>query len=146
MEHEFTKTIKSILEKNFPDESEALFSESELMQYLNKKTKSASKGSKARGNFANLFAVYVFIEDYLAKEFHLSGKYENYEGAVFTKLFDRQRELPFGQKLQNHAFNNRMNEEFKKYFPDCEFRPILRKLDTRRYWFNQHLLRVRIGS
>lgn len=146
MEHEFTKTIKSIIEKNFPKSSETIFSKSELIQYLNIKTKSANKGSKSRGSFANLYAIYVLVEDYIAKGFHKSGNYKNYEGAVFSTLFNRQRELPFGQKLQNHALNHRMNEEFKKFFPNCEYIPILRDPNTNRYWFNQNLLKLNVGS
>lgn len=146
MEHEFTKTIKSILEKNFLKLSERIFSKSELLQYINLKTKSANKGSKSRGSFANLYAIYVLVEDYISKGFNKSGNYRTYEGAVFSDLFTRQRELPFGRKLQNHALNHRMNEEFKKFFPSCEFIPILRDPKTNRYWFNQNLLRITIGS
>jgi hypothetical protein len=146
MEHEFTKTIKTIVEKNFPKSSERIFSNSELLQYLNLKTKSANKGSKSRGSFANLYAIYVLVEDYIAKGFHKSGNYREYEGAVFSTLFNRQRELPFGQKLQNHALNHRMNEEFKKFFPNCEYIPILRDPKTNRYWFNQNLLKISVGS
>jgi hypothetical protein len=47
MEHEFTKTIKTILKKDFPTSSESIFSKSELIQYLNIKSKSANKGSKS---------------------------------------------------------------------------------------------------
>lgn len=146
MEHEFTKTIKSILEKKFPKSSETIFSKSELIQYLNIKTKSANKGSKSRGSFANLYAIYVLVEDYISKGYHKAGNYKKYEGAVFSTLFARQRELPFGQKLQNHALNHRMNEEFKKFFPNCHFIPILRDPKTNRYWFNQNLLRLTLRS
>ena len=123
-----------------------IFSESQIIQYLNIKTKSASKGSKSRGSFANLYAVYVLVEDYISKDFHKNNKYTDYEGAVFTDLFRRQRELPFGQKLQNHALNHRMNEEFKKYFPTCDYIPILRDLKTNRYWFNENLLKIKIDG
>jgi hypothetical protein len=146
MEHEFTKRIREILESHFGDMSDRVFSESEIIQYLNIKTKSASKGSKSRGSFANLYAVYVLVEDYLSRDFHKSGKYAEYEGAVFTSLFKRQRELPFGQKLQNHALNHRMNEEFKKYFRTCDYIPILRDPETNRYWFNDNLLRIEIDG
>jgi hypothetical protein len=146
MEHEFTKTIKSIIKKNFPKSPEKIFSNSELLQYLNIKTQSANKGSKSRGSFANLYAIYVLVEDYITNGFDKSGKYQEYEGAVFSVLFNRQRELPFGQKLQNHALNHRMNEEFKRFFPSCEFIPILRDPKTNHYWINQHLLRVVLGS
>ena len=70
--------------------------------------------------------------------------YSDYEGAVYTNIFKRQRELPFGQKLQNHALNHRLNEEFKRYFPTCDFIPILRNPKTNRYWFNENLLKVKI--
>jgi hypothetical protein len=142
MEHEFTKRIKQILRSSFGDVADRIFAQSEIVQYLNIKTKSASKGSKSRGSFANLYAVYVLIEDYLSKGFHKSGNYAEYEGAVFTKLFKRQRELPFGQKLQNHALNHRMNQEFKKYFHTCDYIPILRNPETNRYWFNENLIRI----
>jgi len=32
---------------------------------LNEKTRSTNRGSKARGSFANLYAIYVIIEDYI---------------------------------------------------------------------------------
>lgn len=146
MEHEFTKVIKEVLKSNFGPQSEDIFEKSHLIQYLNIKTKSASKGSKSRGSFANLYAIYVLVEDYIAKGFHKTGNYTDYEGAMFTALFTRQRELPFGRKLQNHGLNHRMNEEFKKYFPSCEFTPILRDPNTSRYWFNENLLKIQIND
>ncbi|OHB78604.1 MAG: restriction endonuclease [Planctomycetes bacterium RBG_16_55_9] len=146
MEHEFTKRIREILQSYFGDASDSVFSKSEIIQYLNIKTKSASKGSKSRGSFANLYAVYVLVEDYLSKGFDKSDNYGEYEGAVFTSLFKRQRELPFGQKLQNHALNHRMNEEFRKYFRTCDYIPILRDPQTNRYWFNENLLKIAIDG
>jgi len=146
MEHEFTKRIREILRNRFAEFADEVFDQSEIIKYLNIKTKSANKGSKSRGSFANLYAVYVLVEDYIARDFHRSGKYSEYEGAVFTKLLKRQRELPFGQKLQNHALNHRMNEEFKKYFPTCDYIPILRNAQTNRYWLNENFLKVKIGS
>lgn len=146
MEHTFTNNIKAILEKHLGKDSEAIFNNSPLIQYLNFKTRSANKGSKARSSFANLYAVYVIIEDYLAKGYDKQDGYANYEGAIFSKLFTRQRELPFGNNLQNHALNNRMNAEFQKYFPTSEFTPILRNLETNRYWINEHLLKIKVGK
>ena len=121
-----------------------IFEKSELLQYLNFKTKSANRDSKARGSFANLYALYVIIEDYLQNKFDKKSGYSKYEGVEFTKLFKRQRELPFGTKLQNHAFNNRMNSEFQKFFPNTEFIPILRNLETYRYWINENLLKIKV--
>lgn len=142
MEHSFTPVIVEVLEKHLPGCGEKIFKASQLVQYLNIKTVSADRGSKARSSFANLYAVYVLVEDYLAHGFHREADYQEYEGAVFSKLFQRQRELPFGSKLQNHALNHRMNEEFRKYFPTSEYTPILRDVETNRYWINENLLAV----
>ncbi len=144
MEHEFTKKIQEILKEKYGTLAQEVFTSSEILQYLNIKTRSAAKGAKSRGSFANLYAIYVLVEDYLANDFDKSGEYCTYEGAMFTKLLKRQRELPFGQKLQNHALNHRMNEEFKKYFRTCDFIPILRSPETNRYWFNENLLKIKV--
>lgn len=146
MEHIFTATIKSVLEKHFGKSADDIFEKSQLIQYINEKTRSANKGSKSRSSFANLYAIYVIIEDYIANDYNNKGNYSKYKGALFNKLFVRQRELPFGSKLQNHALNNRMNSEFQKYFPSSEFIPIIRNHDTNRYWVNENLLKIKIGK
>jgi hypothetical protein len=142
MEHTFTKKIKKILQKHFKDNSEDIYGKSELLQYINFKTRSAEKGSKARSSFANLYAIYILIEDYITNGFEKNDKYKDYSGAEFSKLFTRQRELPFGRKLQNHALNNRMNSEFQKFFPTSSYIPILRNLETNRYWINENLIKI----
>lgn len=142
MEHEFTPQILQILREFFGEDGEIIFERSSLLQYLNIKSRSASRGSKARGSFANIYAIYVLVEDYLENNFDTRGGYDEYEGARFTDLFERQRQLPFGSKLQNHALNHRMNEEFKKYFPHIEIVPILRNVHTNRYWLNENLLKI----
>lgn len=146
MEHTFTANIKSILNNNFGFDSDEIFKNSNLIQYINFKTRSANKGSKARSSFANLYAIYVLVEDYMDNHFVKKGKYSEYEGAIYSKLLTRQRQLPFGGSIQNHALNNRMNAEFKKYFPTSEIIPILRKIETNRYWINEHLLRINVGK
>jgi hypothetical protein len=146
MEHIFTEKIKEILSNNFNENAEDIFDKSQLIQYINEKTRSAGKGSKARSSFANLYAIYVIVEDYLENNFHLEGDYSKYDGALFNRLFTRQRELPFGSKLQNHALNNRMNSEFEKFFPKSDYKPILRDQLTNRYWINENLLKVKLGS
>lgn len=146
MEHIFTINIKDILQRNFSGHAVEIFEKSQLIQYINEKTRSAGRGSKARSSFANLYAIYVIIEDYIANGFDEKDDYSKYEGASFNKLLARQRELPFGSKLQNHALNNRMNSEFEKYFPSSDHKPILRDQATNRYWINEHLLNVRIGK
>lgn len=147
MEHEFTPIIRKILSSHFSDAADELFEKSSLVRYLNNKTKSASRGSKSRGSFANHYAVYVLVEDYISKGFaDDESAYSDYEGAVYSELFARMRELPFGQKLQNHALNNRMNDEFKKFFPDVPHQPIIRDLKTKKYWVNENLLKISIGN
>lgn len=146
MEHTFTINIKEILQKNFDKSADDIFDKSQLIQYINEKTRSANRGSKARSSFANLYAIYVIIEDYISNGFDKNDGYSEYNGALYNKLFARQRELPFGNKLQNHALNNRMNAEFEKYFPSSDFKPILRDQQTNRYWINENLLKIKVGD
>ena len=146
MEHTFTNNIKAILKKNFANNSDEIFEKSLLILYLNEKTRSANRGSKSRGSFANLYAIYVIVEDYITQNFHKKGNYSVYEGALFSNLFARQRKLPFGNKLQNHALNNRLNSEFKKYFPNSEYIPIIHNTETSRYWINENLLKIVVNK
>lgn len=147
MESTFELYIKEYLHEKYGKDADQLFSLSHIFQYLVHKTKSANRGAKARGSFVNLYAVYVIVEDYLNNHFDTTGDYSAYEGALFSALFKRQRELPFGTKLQNHALNSRMNEEFFKFFPtQSGMPPIMRDLETQRYWFNENYLKIQVGS
>ncbi len=146
MENIFTANIKIVLEKYFGENADDIFDKSQIIQYINEKTRSANKGSKSRSSFANLYAIYVIIEDYIVNNYHERGDYSKHEGALFSKLYTRQRQLPFGSKLQNHALNNRVNSEFQKYFPSSEFIPILRNHATNRYWINENLLKIKIAD
>jgi|GEM_PF-2105497 hypothetical protein len=65
MKHDFTIVISQILEEKFSDNGVQVFQNSELIQYLNIKTVSVNRSSKARGSFGNLYAIYVLVEDYL---------------------------------------------------------------------------------
>lgn len=145
--HDFTQTILKILKGHFGEVASDIFSNSSILGYLNIKTKSANQGSKARGSFANHYALYVIVEDYIQKGF-LDGTadtaYAQYEGAKFSDLSRRQRELPFGAKLQNHALNSRLNDEFKKLYPNTGKLPIVRSVETQRYWIQEDLLLVTI--
>ena len=145
--HDFTQTISETLEEHFGDIATDIFSSSPILGYLNTKTRAANRGSKARGSFANHYALYVVVEDYIQKGF-LDGTadtpYAQYEGARFSDLFRRQRELPFGAKLQNHALNSRLNDEFRKLYPTVGKLPIVRDMETQRYWVQEDLLLVTI--
>lgn len=146
VEHEFTKNILEVLNHYFPEQGNNLLNSSELLQYLNIKTKAANRGSKSRASFANHYAIYVLIDDYLKNGFHVQTGYSNYKGAQYTELLKKQRKLPFGGKLQNHALNNRLNSEFKKYFPTSSYVPIIRDAKTNRYWFNENLIKISVNG
>lgn len=146
MEKPFTEIINEILEARFGNQGSDIFDKSQLLQYISLKTRAANRGAKARGSFANLYAIYVVVEDYIEKGFDKSSTYDKYEGAEFIRLFRRQRELPFGTKLQNHALNNRMNSEFQKFFPVSEYVPILRNLETNRYWVAENMLKIKLRT
>lgn len=139
----FSDSIEAILRSRFGEEkTEEILRESLLIGYLKLKTKAANKGSKSRGSFANLYAIYVLVEDYLQHGYDSRGNYAEYEGARFGNLFARQRQLPFGEKLQNHALNSRLNDEFHKFYPAEAARPIQRDVASQRYWFTESYLLV----
>jgi hypothetical protein len=142
VEHEFTKTILQIIETELTVTGRDFIKHSQLLEYINIKTRSANRGSKSRGSFANLYAIYVLVEDYIKVVFDNHQDYTKYEGAIFTDLLKRQRELPFGAKLQNHALNHRLNEEYHKYFPTSNDQIILRDVQNSRYWINRNMLLV----
>ena len=87
--HEFTEQIITILNRHYTNNGEYLLNNSEILQYLNIKTKAANRGSKARSSFANHYAIYVLIEDYLNNKFDTNGNYRDYSGAKFSDLIHR---------------------------------------------------------
>ena len=145
--NDFIMDIISIHCNNDRMQAARVYQYAYLLQYLDKKTQSVDKSSKARGSFANLYAIYVLVEDYIKNGYLNSSKrYSEYPGMMFTDALARTRELTFGEKLQNHALNNRCNDEFKKFFmSETAEIPIRRNLDTRRYWINEKLLEVQIS-
>ena len=134
-----------ILNKHFRKDAEKVYAESPLLRYLEIKTHSVDKSSKSRANLGSLYAIYVLVEDYFKKGFK-DKDYSSYDGAKFSDLLNRQRQLKFGEKLQNHAFNHRCNEEFKKFFPKENEVPIIRDQKTKRYWINERLIITTLGS
>ncbi len=144
--HDFTNQIITILDSYSENRGNDILHSSEIIQYINVKTKAANRGSKSRAGFANQYAIYVLIEDYINKGFDSNSNYSDYEGAKFSDLLRRQRELPFGSKLQNHALNHRLNEEFKKYFPACENLPIIRDAESNRYWISESLITAKLNG
>lgn len=78
--HDFTNEIVLILDRNTKEHGEELLNSSEIIQYLNIKTKAANRGSKSRAGFANHYAIYVLVEDYLNGGFDKKGGYSSYGG------------------------------------------------------------------
>jgi len=74
--------------------------ESQLISYLNIKTKSSNKGSKSRGSFANLYAIYVLVEDDFVKKIHQTGMYSDYEGAVYANFVRDSVNYPSGKSFK----------------------------------------------
>ncbi len=144
--HGFTDKIVEIVSHETGADGDEAIEKSNLLQYLNTKTKAADRNSKSRASLANHYALYVLIEDYIENGFHENSGYTDYDGVQFSQLFKRQRELPFGNKLQNHALNHRLNEEFKKYFPTEDALPIIRDASTNKYWINERLLKVTVNG
>ena len=146
-QHTFTSVIIEVLQRHFGEYAKDILQTSPILGYLNNKTKAANRGSKARGAFANHYALYVIIEDYINNGFadeKTKVPYSKYQGARFSDLLKRQRELPFGAKLQNHALNSRLNDEFKKFYPTIGKQPIVRDVESQRYWIQEDLLQVTI--
>lgn len=109
--------IKDILVQEFGKEYAVIFDNSCLLQYLDVKMKAVHGDSKARRSLANIYAIYSILYFY-ADEFVGKRKaYCQFAGYDFTKLFNFCRSMYGGSKLQNHAFNNRLNFEFKRRLP-----------------------------
>ena len=119
-----------------------------ILQYLDNKTKSVDRSAKARGSFESIYAIYVLIEDYIKHGYTSNDlDYSKYEGMKFTDALIRTRELPFGEKIENHALNSRCNDEFKKFFNNRTTEiPIIRNLTTKRYWINEKLLTMNVDG
>lgn len=147
MEHSFTEAIKLILQQHFGSLADEIFERSTLIQYINLKTRSANRGSKSRGSFGALYSIYTLIEDYINGGFGEERAYVDSEGARQSYLIDRQRQLPFGEKLQNHYYQNRTNTEYRKFFPTAEIdRIIIHNQSDSRYWINENLVKMKVGG
>lgn len=100
--HSFTDEIIEILKKHYGEYAVDVFEGSSILGYLNSKTKAANRGSKARGAFANHYALYVVIEDYLKK-----GFYDNKESSPYSKYegMGNTAEIYFGNFGGGLSFN-----------------------------------------
>ena len=96
---EYSELIQNNLKLSQVDKSHP------IVPYLNKKTLASRENSKARRSLGNLYALYVVCED-----FNLG----NTNGSSFSTLMARMKKKPFGEKLQNHPLDNRLNDEFRR--------------------------------
>ncbi|HFP6515162.1 TPA: restriction endonuclease [Enterococcus faecalis] len=105
--------IQDILVKNYGENWENIYEQSDLIQYLNLKSGAIHGNSKTRRSLANWYAIYAILYYYEKKGFvNQREKYLNFEGFPYTPLYNFQREQYGGSKLQNHGFNNRAIGEF----------------------------------
>ena len=109
------KTEKKLNEKNFIVEylekkygkelGLEILKKSNLLQFIIWDTKAIDRGSKSRKNYANNYTIYSLVEDYIKNNYHKEeNDYSKYEGADFTPLLNRIRQMPGGAKMENHAF------------------------------------------
>ena len=105
--------VQEILEKYFPDQSQQIYAESLLIQYLDKKSGAIHGTAKTRRSLANYYAIYSILNFYVDEYFENPDEYKKFEGYEYTKLFTFYRRLYGGRKLQNHALNSRVNGEFR---------------------------------
>ena len=122
--------IQDILIRDFGfDNYNSVFEHSELLQYLDKKTSAVNGNTKARKSFGNIYAIYSILHFYMKDGFYFHPeKYKEFEGYEFGKLFSFCRSLYGGEKIQNHALNNRLNFEFdnrKKIIEANRDKPLL---------------------
>ncbi|HAO5612649.1 TPA: restriction endonuclease, partial [Listeria monocytogenes] len=134
--------IQEILEKNYGDEWEEYFNNSELFRYLNLKSGAVHGNSKTRRSLANWYAIFSILSFYKDAGFINNRKdYSNFEGFQYQKLFDFQRLQYGGAKLQNHGFNSRTNDEFVNKISQDVSRPLIVK-DKGRYLIHPDFLYV----
>lgn len=137
--------IDAIIIEEFGErDAKQLLQNSLMLKYLEKKTVSVEKTSKARGSFANLYAIYAVVQDYIEKT-SSDIEYSSYPGMRFKDALKIARNLPFGEKLQNHALNNRCNEEFRGLFEEATEMPIVRP-KRGLYKANEKLLEIEIEN
>ena len=80
------------MQRHFGEYAEDIFQASSILGYLNNKTKAANRGSKARGAFANHYALYVVVEDYIKNGF-ADGKAAAAKALRFQSLLSQPLQL-----------------------------------------------------
>ena len=105
--------IKNILYEDFGKNYKKIYDSSDLIQYLDKKTGAIDGDSKTRRSLGNIYAIYSLLIFYTKNNFYNNkDSYKKFEGFEYTELWRFCKKQYGGNKLQNHAFNNRLNGEF----------------------------------
>lgn len=110
--------VVAIMDEEYNVESDNVYQESLLIQYLNSKMNAVNGNSKSRRNFANIYAIYSLLVAYKEIQENAEIDYETFKGTNFTHLWSYCRAMYGGSKLQNHSFNNRVDREFVNKFGD----------------------------
>lgn len=110
--------VADILKEEFPIEFQAIYNNSPLLQYLDKKMKAVHGNSKTRRSLANIYAIYSILHFYQTDFYQDKVAYRAFGGYDYMRLFTYYRGLYGGSKLQNHALNSRVNGEFRNKFTD----------------------------
>ncbi len=104
--------IENILKADYPTNYKQIFTASDLLQYLDKKTSAINGNSKARKSLGNIYAIYAILHFYVDDFYNQPQKYKEFRGYDYTKLLNFCRSQYGGEKIQNHALNSRLNLEF----------------------------------
>lgn len=110
--------VEQILKEEFPQDYQTIYDNSPLLQYLDKKMKAIHGNSKSRQSLANIYAIYSILHFYQEDFYNQPDEYRKFRGYRYSDLKDYCCKQYGGRKLQNHAFNNRINGEFRNRFPD----------------------------
>lgn len=105
--------IKDILEEDYGNDYNEIFNNSPLIKYLDKKTGAIDGDSKTRRSLGNIYAIYSALYYYNEMGFYNNKlKYQKFDGFEYNTLWTFCKNQYGGNKLQNHALNNRLNTEF----------------------------------
>ncbi len=105
--------IKDILEEDYGNDYNEIFNNSPLIKYLDKKTGAIDGDSKTRRSLGNIYTIYSALYYYNEMGFYNNKpKYQKFDGFEYNTLWTFCKNQYGGNKLQNHALNNRLNTEF----------------------------------
>lgn len=110
---EYSCFIKSrLLDDLEVDEARSLLLNNNLLEYIGKKTQAVTKSSTSRGSYGNLSTLLEILRDYVKNY----DDYEQYDGIEWNQLQPKIQSIPGCSKIQNHPANQRLNEDYKKYY------------------------------